>query len=112
MQVSGVQDSSIYTTSSSQQQAATTSSTSSFASHFSTAASSGDDIVQEFMKYASETPEQRMFDNWLSSQNVSEQQYDAMTPAQQQALIDKFEEQLKAHLQSQALTSLDSTTTA
>jgi hypothetical protein len=90
--------------------------TSSFVSHFLDASSNstsavsgtsssndpgGDEALQEFMSYAKETPAQRMFDNFLQSQNISKQQYDAMTPAQKQKLVDAFEAQLKEKLGTQ-----------
>lgn len=63
----------------------------------------------EFLRYASETPEQRMFDNWLNSQGVSQDQYKALSPQQQQALHDKFEEQMRDKLTSDATAKLAST---
>ena len=90
--------------------------TSSFESCFVDASSSSDSTVssstssndlsnnaavQAFMNYAKETPAQRMFDSWLTNQNVTEQQYNAMTPAQQQKLINEFEAQLKEKLKSE-----------
>jgi hypothetical protein len=39
-----------------------------------------------------------MFDSWLHSQNITEQQYDAMTPAEKQKLVDQFEAQMKQKL--------------
>jgi hypothetical protein len=66
-----------------------------------TSVTSSNNALQEFMKYAKETPEQRMFDSWLKSQNISEQQFKAMTPEQKQKLVDQFETQSKAKLKSE-----------
>jgi hypothetical protein len=96
--------------------------TSSFASFFQDASSSssgsavsgaassddpgGDEALQEFMSYAKETPAQRMFDSWLQGQNITEQQYNAMTPAEKQKLTNEFEAQMKEKLHSEEGASL------
>lgn len=106
MEISSILDSSIDTTSVSQKENKTASSFDGYfldASASSTSGSvsgdpSGDDAVEEFMHYAKETPAERMFDNWLHSQNITEQQYDAMTPAEKQKLVDQFETQMKQKL--------------
>lgn len=72
---------------------------------------SGDEAVEEFMRYAKETPAQRMFDSWLSSKNITMDQYNAMTPAEQQKLVTEFETEMKSRLHSemsgsQAMTSI------
>ena len=71
-------------------------------------AAAGQASLDEFKRYASETPEQRMFDNWLQSQDISQSDYNAMTPQQQQALHDKFEEQIRDKLTSDAEAKLTS----
>jgi hypothetical protein len=113
VQIFGVQNSSTYTSSPSQQ---VSQNTSSFASYLSAASGnsndSSDDAVQEFMNYAKETPAQRMFDNWLGSQNITQAEYNAMTPAQKQALIEKFEVQMKQELKSGLTGSSSSTATS
>lgn len=58
----------------------------------------GDDAVQEFMRPARQTPAQPMFDSWLQSQNITEQRYNAMTPAEKQKRIDHFKAQIKKKL--------------
>lgn len=58
-------------------------------------AAAGEASKNEFLRYARETPEQRMFDNWLNSQGISQAQYNALSPQQQQALHAKFEEQMR-----------------
>jgi len=80
------------------------SSTSSFASHFThassqtgtaKAASSDDSGLQEFLRYAKETPAQRMFDSWLGSQNITMDQYNAMSAAEKEKLTQQFEQYMK-----------------
>jgi hypothetical protein len=66
-----------------------------------------DDAVKEFMDYAKETPEQRMFSNWLGGQGITEKDYNAMSPAQQQSLRNKFEEQLESKLKNNAQASFN-----
>jgi hypothetical protein len=61
----------------------------------------GDEALQEFMSYAKETPAQRMFDSWLQDQNITKQQYDAMTPAEKQKLMNEFEAQMKQKLHNE-----------
>ena len=62
---------------------------------------SGESGLQEFMQYAKETPAQRMFDSWLKGQGVTEQQFNAMTPAEKQKLVDQFEAQTKTKMKSE-----------
>ena len=61
--------------------------------------------LEEFMRYAKETPAQRIFDSWLGSKNMTVDQYNAMTPAEKQKLTDEFEAQMKAKLGSEATAS-------
>jgi hypothetical protein len=63
--------------------------------------SSSEDGVQEFMNYAKETPAQRMFDSWLESQNMTMDQYNAMSPAEKQKILTEFEIQMKQKLRSE-----------
>jgi len=58
----------------------------------------GEDGTQQFMDYMKETPAQRMFTNFLTSHHISQSQFDAMPPKQQQALIQQFEQQLKQRM--------------
>ncbi len=118
MEISSIQSITADTASAMQKESKTASS---FEGYFLTASDSSDDAVsgdaasedasddtavQEFMNYAKETPAQRMFNDWLSSQNITEQQYAAMTPAQQQKLVEKFEAQMKQELSGEANTLL------
>jgi hypothetical protein len=115
MEITSVLDSSTDTSSVLQKENKTASSFASYLQDASSSSSSGttvssassnsdaggEEALQEFMSYAKETPAQRMFDSWLQSQNITEQQYNAMTPAQKQKLTDEFEAQEKQKLGSE-----------
>ena len=77
------------------------SSTLSSSASSSSSSSSLNDPVLAFMEYATETPAQRMFDNWLNSQNVSMDQYNSMTDAEKTALMNKYQEFLREKLEAQ-----------
>jgi len=103
MQVSSLLDSS-RTADSSATQTNQNNSTSAFASHFSQASSqivstnaagTGDDGLQDFLRYAKETPAQRMFDGWLSSQHITMSQYNAMSTSEKEKLTQQFEQYMK-----------------
>jgi ABC-type transporter MlaC component len=107
MQIFGVQSNSGHAASSSQQ--INNNNTSSFQSYFS-AQNSNDDAVQEFLNYAKETPAQRMFDSWLGSQHITPEEFASMSPEQQQALMNKFKEQIKQKLENGLSVSSSSAT--
>jgi hypothetical protein len=103
MQVSSLLDSS-YLADPSATQTDKKNSASSFASHFAQAssqtgtakaASSDDNGLQQFMQYAKETPAQRMFDSWLSSQHITMDQYNAMPAAAKERLTQQYEQYMK-----------------
>jgi hypothetical protein len=96
MQIFGVHSDSAYTASSS--------------SSLSDVTSSSNNAVKEFMDYASETPAQRMFDNWLKSEGISKDDYNAMTPQEKQKVLDKFQEYIKTKLRGEMTDSLNSAT--
>jgi hypothetical protein len=58
----------------------------------------GEDGVQQFMDYMKETPAQRLFTSFLNSHHITQSQFDAMSPKQQQALTQQFEQQLKQQM--------------
>jgi hypothetical protein len=76
----------------------TTSNPADFGNSFMDAVGNDDDGTQQFMDYAKETPAQRMFDNWLEGQHISQSEYDSMTQAQKQKLIDQYQLQLKQEM--------------
>ena len=102
MQVSSVMDSTTYSATSAMQ---TTLPITSFASCLAEASGStsksDDSGLQEFMRYAKETPAQRMFDSWLGRQNISMEQYNSMSAADKQKLVDQFEAEMKQKLKSE-----------
>jgi predicted flavoprotein YhiN len=57
--------------------------------------SSGDSTVQDFLDYMKESPAQRMFDNFLSAHHISKEEWNAMTPAQKQKIIDEFKHEME-----------------
>ena len=69
-------------------------------------AAAGEASKNEFLRYARETPEQRLFDNWLNSQGISQAQYNALSPQQRQALHDKFEQQMRDKITGDAQAKL------
>jgi hypothetical protein len=95
MHIPGIQNHSAFAASSSQP---TNSNTPPFAGSFLDAASSGGDAVEQFLDYAKETPAQRMFDSFLQNQHISKDQYNSMTQAEKQKLIDEFKLELKAKM--------------
>jgi hypothetical protein len=112
MQISSVTDNSYLdgsnTADSSATQTDKKNSASSFASHFTQAssqagpakaASSDDDGLQQFLQYAKETPAQRMFDNWLSSQHITMAQFNSMSTAAKEKLTQQFEQYMKETMQ-------------
>jgi hypothetical protein len=62
-------------------------------------ASQGNSIVQEFRNYAKMNPIDRLRANIMKSMNVTQQQIDAMPPAQQQAIEQKIEQLVKEQMQ-------------
>lgn len=92
---SGVQRDSAYVPSSAQQ---TSQNATSFQSFFSSASDNSNNAVQEFLDYANESPAQRLFTDWLGSQHITQQQFNAMSPQDQLKLTEKFQEQMKERL--------------
>lgn len=58
----------------------------------------GDNAVQDFMDYMKESPAQQMFTNFLSSHHISQNEYNAMSPQQKEALTKQFEQELKQQM--------------
>jgi len=94
MQISGIQS---LLSDAPAQSTPTTQTGSSFNDYLDGAGGSG---VQAFMDYMKETPAQQMFTSFLGSQHISQSEYDAMTPKQQEALMQKFEQQLKLKMET------------
>jgi hypothetical protein len=67
-------------------------------------ASQDNSVVQQFLNYAKENPLQRMRDSIMQSMGITEQQFEAMPPAQQQAVEQKIEQLIKQKLQQSAST--------
>jgi hypothetical protein len=54
-----------------------------------------DPAVQKFLEYANMTPAERMFSQMLSQLGLTEDQFKAMSPADQQKVEDKIRELVK-----------------
>jgi hypothetical protein len=99
MQVSGIQSPFNDTTS---QPTKAGQSGGSFNDYLSSTAESG---VQQFIDYMKETPAHRMFANFLNSHHISQSQFDAMPPKEQEALTQQFEQELKQQISGASNTS-------
>jgi hypothetical protein len=85
---------------------------SSFGNLFLSAASDSGSGVEDFLNYAKETPAQRMFDNWLSGQHITMSQYNAMTDAEKQKLLEQYRQQLEQEMKGGANGSVGTPGTA
>lgn len=54
---------------------------------------------QDFLDYMKKTPEQRMFDSWLSSQKISKEQYAAMSSEEKAKVQAAFKQYIKEHVE-------------
>jgi len=57
--------------------------------------SKSDSVEQEFLKYAEMTPAQRLFDSMLKQLGVSEDDFKAMSPQDQQKIVEKIQQMIK-----------------
>ena len=53
------------------------------------------DAVEAFMEYMAKTPEERYFEAFLNSKGMTEEAFQALPPAEQQALLKEFEQYVK-----------------
>ena len=63
------------------------------------AASQGNSVVQDFLDYAKMSPAERMRENILKSLGMTEQQFEKLSPAQQQAVNQKIQQIMLQQLQ-------------
>ncbi len=56
-------------------------------------------VVQQFLEYANMTPAERMQADMLSQLGLTEDQFKAMTPAEQQKVEDKIRQMIKQQAQ-------------
>jgi hypothetical protein len=61
--------------------------------------SQGNSIVQQFLQYAKMTPAQRMFAQMLNKLGITEDQFKAMSPADQQRVEQKIQQMIKQQVQ-------------
>lgn len=54
-----------------------------------------DSVEQQFLQYAEKTPAQRMFDSMLGQLGITEDQFKAMSPADQQQVTEKIQQMIQ-----------------
>jgi phenylacetate-coenzyme A ligase PaaK-like adenylate-forming protein len=59
-------------------------------------------VVQEFLNYAKMSPADRLRANIMKSMGLTQQQFDALSPAEQQAVEQKIEQVIKQEMQQNA----------
>ena len=69
-------------------------------SSLSPQSSQDNSIVQQFMQYANMTPAQRMFAQMLNKLGITEDQFKAMSPADQQKVEQKIQQMIKQQVQN------------
>jgi hypothetical protein len=52
-------------------------------------------VEQQFLQYAEETPAQRLFDSMLGQLGITEDQFKAMSPADQQKVTEKIQQMIQ-----------------
>jgi hypothetical protein len=60
----------------------------------------GNSTVQQFLEYAKMTPAQRIFADMLNQLGITEDQYKAMPPAEQQKVEQKVQQMIKDQVQN------------
>jgi hypothetical protein len=64
--------------------------------------SQGNSVVQDFLDYAKMSPAERMREDILKSLRLTEQQFEKLSPAQQQAINQKIQQIMLQQLQQNA----------
>ncbi|MGN6115040.1 MAG: hypothetical protein ACTHN2_05925 [Nitrobacter sp.] len=59
------------------------------------AKSKSSSVEQQFLKYAEMTPAQRLFDSMLKQLGLSEDDFKAMSPQDQQKVVEKIQQMIK-----------------
>jgi hypothetical protein len=62
--------------------------------------SQDDSIVQQFMQFAKMTPAQRLFAQMLNKLGISQDDFNAMSPAEQQKVEQKIQQMIKQQVQN------------
>jgi hypothetical protein len=62
--------------------------------------SQDDSIVQQFLQFAKMTPAQRMFAQMLNKLGISQDEFNAMSPAEQQKVEQKIQQMIKQQVQN------------
>ncbi|MFA4993743.1 MAG: hypothetical protein WC521_00325 [Bdellovibrionales bacterium] len=63
---------------------------------------SDDAALQELIDYFFESPAQRIVDNWLKAHGITKEQFDAMSPEQQEALRRQMAEDIRDKCEKRA----------
>ncbi|MBI1363459.1 MAG: hypothetical protein GC134_05700 [Proteobacteria bacterium] len=58
--------------------------------------------ITAFLEYTHETPEERMVNAWLAAHGISKEEFEAMSPDEQQALLDQMRAELKDKMEAKA----------
>ena len=66
------------------------------------ATSQANSVVQDFLDYAKMSPAERMRENILKSLGMTEQQFEKLSPAQQQAVNQKIQQIMLQQIQQNA----------
>ena len=62
--------------------------------------SEDDSIVQQFLQFAKMTPAQRLFAQMLNKLGISQDEFNAMSPAEQQKVEQKIQQMIKQQVQN------------
>ena len=61
------------------------------------------DPVNEFLSYMEKTPAQRWQEAWLKQHGVTPEDFEAMSPAEKQKLLDQMRQELKQKMEDKAV---------
>lgn len=61
----------------------------------SVSSSNESDAVAKFREFMSQSPKERMLNLWLKQHGISKEEFEQMSPKEQQALIRQMEQELK-----------------
>lgn len=69
----------------------------------STEKTAGELAREEFLKYMEMTPEERYWEAFLKSRDMTQEQFDALPPDEKLALTEQFENEMKEKLAGSAI---------
>ena len=62
--------------------------------------STADSATQDFTNYMKETPAQRFQDSWLKQHGISQEDFNNMSPAEQQKLLEQMKQDMEERMKS------------